>query len=270
MSSPSTSRRWFVSSVAVLIALAVGSPLTLAQRDLGKPIGTLPKKLPTSKIKQDGKMMAVKTTAKKLTESTTRPCRECRGDGKVKTRAIRGSGAQRPGKEQCQPCRGEGRVPNEPEKVQLAAIAVATAITRMAPDATGADVALQEAYDAITEIVLKNQKFYRALQKQGTFALSQSKPPVDKIVMFKAAFAQEVDHPTKKGEKVYVMRVPGKKLAVAVVSPKHAEVPPEGGRTLVAGAIAGAVDVDGERVVLLEHGFVTSPTPDNGWWANEW
>jgi hypothetical protein len=271
-----------VFAIALLLPLASAAPLiqrasAQAQTPADEPAPARPPvllsngwavKLPTSTIKQDGKAPAIKTTATKLTEVMTKPCRECRGDGKIRVRSN--APIAKPEYKKCPTCDGNGRMPNDQAKIDAAGIAVATSITRLAPDATGADIALQEAFNAITDIIVKNSTNYLAQQKNGTFALASTKPPVNQVVMCKAEMSGAVEHLLGTGKKIYLLKVPNKTITIGIVSPKHAEPPPPGGRAFVGGAIAGAIKVNGERIVLLERGFIMSPHLEDKWWAIDW
>ena len=236
------------------------------------PVKNMPRNLPTSAVKKDGDPQSVRATAKQLGAAVTKACPRCGGKGQVTVRGG-GGGLARPEGVQCEPCDGKGRVANDREKVEDATHAVVTSIVRLAPDAKGADVALADAYTAITEHLLRKRANINYVQGQSVAALSQVKPQADKVVLVKAVFGHEIPHPTRQGEKIYIVRVAHKKQVLAVVSPRQADPPQKGGRSLVAGVIAGTVDVEvgknQERVVIVERGFLISPNPDGGWWNDE-
>jgi hypothetical protein len=261
------------SLIVCLLLLASGVPGAKPPEIPLPKVSELPENLPSSTVKEDGQASAVRATAQHLKVAVTKICPQCGGTGKVQV-SGRGPGLQRPVDHQCDKCGGSGRVPNESGGVDAAALAVVTSIVRMSPDAPNASNALNQAYDSITENILKSQRNFGIVQEQSAATLAQVKPQVDKVVILKAIFAGEIPDPKNQGKSIYILRVAHKKQVIAVHAPKQADPPLEGERALVAGVISGTVEADAggpakEPIVIIDHGFLISPNINDGWWTKE-
>ena len=196
--------------LAAFAILAFGADLGHAAQPPPRKVKAYPAAMPVSTVKADGNAQAVRATAAQLKKAVTKTCKECGGKGTVSVKGG-GGGFARPEAKKCGTCDGAGHVPNDPDKITAAALAVVTAVVRMPPEATGADAALQDSYEAITAHVLKSRKNFAHMQEQSAAVLAQVKPPVDKVVLVKGIYLSETPHPTRPKEAVHLLRLSGKK-----------------------------------------------------------
>ncbi|MDB5294117.1 MAG: hypothetical protein JWO31_100, partial [Phycisphaerales bacterium] len=87
-------------------------------------------------------------------------------------------------------------------------------------------------------------------------------------------YLSETPPPNDAKDRVFLVRVSGKKQLVGVVAPKQADPPKSGGQVLVGGVVAGMVEPEMKaggtaRVMIVERGFLISPNVDNGWWNSD-
>lgn len=236
-------------------------------------VDSLPKQLPTSKLKEAGNAQAVRATAKALERKLLQSCPTCKGRGKI-TRRGTGGGLHQAETEKCTKCDGTGKIPADSQAIENAMVPVVKAIVAMPIGAVNANAALNEAYAAITDNILKKEGNFKVMQEYGAKILASPKADVDKMVLFKGIYAGEAPHPDRPDEKVQIVRVAHKSQVVAIVSPKQADPPQVTGRALVAGVIAGKVNMNvgaagNADVVIVERGFIISPNLDDGWWNKE-
>lgn len=265
--------RLFTSSRRLLLLAAAGLSLVgpgPTRADSSDPkVKAYPAALPISGVKADGTAQSVRATADLLKRSVTKACPDCGGKGTVRVRGG-AAGFVRPDASRCDKCDGKGQVPNDPERVNAAALNLVAAIVRMPPNAGGADAALRASYESIATNLLKGGPNFAEVQRQSQATLAQVKPPTGKVVLVKAVYLNETKHPTSQGEVIHLLRIAGKQQLVAVVSPKQADPPESGGHALLGGVVAGMAEPEMRgggtaRVMILERGFLIAPTADASW-----
>jgi hypothetical protein len=235
--------------------------------------------LPVLNIKRAGSPQELVAASRALANGIEGPCRPCGGDGKITKDVQVGTRQEglflRPVYEKrttpCTSCGGSGKIRAKNDVVLRLADNMLKSVARLNIESKLAPDALTQTYALMVERVIGDAQGWRLLNRNGRGVAAQQRVPREAGVIVRVSDTRRVQSDDGSSE-WFVARVAGTQDWILLSDPVTAEVARGGTYSLAGGLAAGEVRLkDGRRYLVLQGGFVISPTVSNEWrwWWDE-
>jgi hypothetical protein len=262
------------------LILEIPAPSYVTIRFLGvrpPPPTSAPATMPADEMVRGprrGTAVEVTFAARAIPSAVYRRCANCSGTGEVKILipdGVRDEGfvkreVFREEKAKCGKCNGKkiDRVRDE-AVVRLAGLLVRS-IASLNLEEKNAQRALSEAYLVLSDVVIRDRQTWVTLSNAGRGLIAQRQLEPGTPIVVQARFVQSIPGVTQ-ADRSYVGIVGGTDQKVRLRCAVTAEEAQPGKFVLMGGLVSEVIQTEsGERVVVLEDGFVVSPTVPKDWY----
>jgi hypothetical protein len=262
------------ATYATVRYLAPGSSAAEAAAASTRPVDA-----PPVKISKRTSAAQLTAAAQAIPNAMQRKCKPCNGTGvitvQVQTGTRQEGGLDRPTfgsrEKQCESCDGKKVQRATDQALARLADMLVTSIATLNPEDAKGQAALTEAFAVLTGKVIADEPTWVMLNTRGRGTVAQRLIESGTPIIVQARFFRSIPGAVDT-ERQFVGVVSGTDQTIVLRKPITAEETPVDSLILMGGLVAGVSQSrEGERVVLMEHGFLVAPNIPRDWtwwWGN--